>query len=172
MKLETLQALCVEEIKDLYSAENQILKSLPKMAKAATCQQLKSGFEEHLEQTKGHVDRLEQICKELNVKPGGKFCKGMEGLLAEGADFLKEGALPEVMDAGLISAAQRVEHYEIAGYGTCLAYAKQLGHIKVAGLLEQTLIEEKETDYKLTALAENHINFDAIGSEGQSSIAA
>jgi ferritin-like metal-binding protein YciE len=164
MKLETLQELFVDEIKDLYSAENQILNALPKMANAATCPELKSGFNAHLEQTKGHISRLEQICRELDVKPGGKFCKGTEGLLEEGAELIRKDSLPEVLDAGLISAAQRVEHYEIAGYGTCVTYAKQLGYTGAAGLLVETLIEEKETDLKLTAMAESHINSDAVGS--------
>ena len=153
----------VEEIKDLYSAESQIMRALPKMASAATCTQLRSGFNAHLEQTKGHISRLEEICNELNVKPTGKFCKGAEGLLAEGAELMKEDTLPGVLDAGLISAAQRVEHYEISGYGTCVAYAKQLGHTKAVGLLELTLKEEKETDQKLTALALDHINANANG---------
>ena len=126
MKMDTLQELFVEEIKDLYSAENQILKALPKMVAAATCPNLKAGFEAHLEQTKGHVTRLEAICKDIGVTPTGKVCKGMMGLLEEGAEFMKEKPSPDVMDAGLISAAQRVEHYEMAGYGTCGAYAVQL----------------------------------------------
>ncbi len=167
MKMDSLQELFVEELKDLYSAENQILKALPKMVKAATSAELKSGFEKHFEQTKGHVFRLEQICKDLDVKPGGKFCKGAEGLLKEGAELIEEKSVPEVLDAGLISAAQRVEHYEIAGYGSCVAYAAQLGHTKAVELLEETLTEEKDTDKSLTALAMAHINSDAMGSEAK-----
>jgi ferritin-like metal-binding protein YciE len=161
VKLETLQELYVEELKDLYSAESQILKALPKMAKAANCDDLRNGFQEHLKQTEGHVSRLEKIFEELGESPKGKVCKGMQGLLEEGAELMEEDASPEVLDAGMISAAQRVEHYEMAGYGTCFSYAMQLGYSKAAGLLEQTLKEEKETDKKLTQLAISSINLQA-----------
>ena len=153
MKMEDLKDLFVDELKDLYSAENQITKALPKMAKAASSAQLKKGFELHLEQTKGQIARLEQIFEELGESPKGKKCHGMEGLLEEGKELMGEDAEAEVMDAGLISAAQRVEHYEIAAYGTVKTYAELLGMSKAAKLLDETLNEEKDTDKKLTGLA-------------------
>src|SRR3954471_10429499 len=128
MKLKTLHDLFLHELKDLYSAENQLIKALPKMAKAATNEELKAGFEEHLEQTKGHVERLEQIAEKLGVKLTGHKCKAMEGLIEEGSEMISEDAEDSVRDAGLIGAAQRVEHYEIAGYGTARALAQQIGH--------------------------------------------
>jgi ferritin-like metal-binding protein YciE len=161
MKLETLQDLYVSELKDLYSAENQIVKALPKMAQAATDQSLRAAFEEHLAQTQGQVRRLEQIFERLEKSPGGKTCKGMQGLLAEGQELLKEDAEPAVLDAGLIAAAQRVEHYEIAGYGTVRTYATLLGDERAVRLLQQTLDEEGATDKKLTRLAETAINVEA-----------
>jgi ferritin-like metal-binding protein YciE len=157
MKLKTLEDLLLHELKDLYSAEHQLLKALPKMAKAATNEDLKAGFEEHLDQTKGHVDRLEQIAEILDRKLTGHKCKAMEGLIEEGAELIAEDAEDPIRDAGLIGAAQRVEHYEIAGYGTARSIARHLGHEEIADLLEQTLAEEKETDQKLTDLAENTI---------------
>jgi len=160
MKLESLKELFVEELKDLYSAENQILKALPKMIKKASSNQLKSGFEEHLEQTRGHVERLEKVFQQLDESPKGKKCKGMEGIITDGAELMEEDAEPDVMDAGLIAAAQRVEHYEIAGYGCVRTYARLLGHSNVVQLLDATLNEEKETDAKLTRLAEN-VNVEA-----------
>ena len=150
----------VEELKDLYSAENQLLKALPKMAKAATSKALKAGFEKHLKQTEGHVARLEQVCESLGVSPKGKKCKAMEGLVEEGSEVIEEDAEPEVKDAALIAAAQRVEHYEIAGYGCVRTYAELLGNSKAAKLLQQTLDEEGDTDKSLTKLAES-INVDA-----------
>lgn len=161
MKLNTLEDLLHHELKDLYSAESQLVKALPKMAKAATHAELKAGFEEHLEQTKGHVERLNEIAELLGKKLGGHKCKAMEGLIEEGADLISEDADENVRDAGLIGAAQRVEHYEIAGYGTARALATRLGHEEVAELLGETLQEEKETDEKLTDLAESAINADA-----------
>lgn len=148
-----LKELFIDELKDLYNAENQLVKALPKMAKASESRELKAGFEEHLEQTRGHVERLESIFSKLGQNPKGKKCKGMEGLVEEGADAIEEyeGAL---RDAALIGGAQRVEHYEIAGYGTVIGMAKQLGESGHARLLEQTLEEEKETDAKLTSLSE------------------
>jgi len=160
MELSSLEDLLVEELKDLYSAENQLLKAIPKMAKAATSKTLKSGFEKHLKQTEGHVERLEQVCELFDVSPKGKKCKAMEGLIEEGADVIKEDAEPEVKDAALIAAAQRVEHYEIAGYGCVRTYAKLLGNDKAARLLQQTLDEEGDTDKALTKLAET-INVEA-----------
>lgn len=153
MANEGLKELYIDELKDLYNAENQLVKALPKMAKAAGSAKLRRGFEEHLEQTKGHVERLERVFKDLDENPKGKKCKGMEGLVEEGSEAIEEyeGA---VRDVALIGAAQRVEHYEIAGYGTVIALAQQLGEDGHASILEETLEEEKETDAKLTALSE------------------
>lgn len=162
MKLETLKDLYLDELKDLYSAETQIEKALPKMAKAASSPELRMAFEQHLEQTRGQVQRLDQIFQTMGENGKGKACKGMRGLLEEGDEFMGENATPEVMDAGLISMAQRVEHYEIAGYGTVRTYAQELGDSHAVALLEQTLNEEKQTDEKLTMLAEQrHINRNA-----------
>jgi ferritin-like metal-binding protein YciE len=155
-----LKELYIDELKDLYNAENQLVKALPKMAKAAASEELRSGFEEHLEQTKGHVDRLEQIFESLGERPQGKKCKGMEGLVEEGSEIIDEDLEDSVKDAGLIGAAQRVEHYEIAAYGTVKAFADTLGHSEHVSLLEETLEEEKETDEKLTDLAKE-INLQA-----------
>jgi ferritin-like metal-binding protein YciE len=165
MTKDSLQELYVDELKDLYSAENQLTKALPKMAKSASSEELRQGFEEHLEQTKGHVERLQQIFEMLGEKPTGKKCVGMEGLIKEGAEIMSEDFEDEVMDAALISAAQRVEHYEIAGYGTVCAYADLLGESEHASLLRETLDEEKETDQKLTELSKE-INVEA--QEGRS----
>ena len=164
MKESALKELYIDELRDIYNAENQLTKALPKMAKAANSDELRAGFEEHLEQTKGHVDRLEQIFKELGEKPTGKKCKGMEGLVAEGKEMIDEQE-GDSLDAGLISAAQRVEHYEIAAYGCVRTYANLLGEKEAAQLLGQTLQEEKETDQKLTKLAEK-INVEAEQEEG------
>jgi ferritin-like metal-binding protein YciE len=161
MKLNTLEDLLLHELKDLYSAENQLVKALPKMAKAASHEDLKAAFEEHLEQTEGHVERLDEIAEMLGKKLTGHTCKAMKGLVEEGADLISEDAEANVRDAGLIGAAQRVEHYEIAGYGTARCLAEQLGHSEIADLLEQTLDEEKETDENLTELATSTINADA-----------
>ena len=153
MPNESFKQLYVDELKDLYSAENQLVKALPKMAKAATSEELREGFEEHLEQTKGQVQRLETIFQSLNESPKGKKCMGMEGLVKEGSEVMEEDLEDAVLDAALIGAAQRVEHYEIAAYGTVCEFAKVLGETKHASLLEETLEEEKETDEKLTQLA-------------------
>ena len=161
MKENQLRELYVEELRDLYSAEKQLVRALPKMAKAATSSDLRSGFEEHLKQTKGHVSRLEQIFDSLDENPNGKTCKGMEGLIKEGSEMIEEDPEEEQLDAGLISAAQRVEHYEIAGYGCVRTYAQLLGDDEAMSLLDETLKEEKETDAKLTELAEN-INVEAL----------
>ena len=160
MEMESLRDLFISELKDLYSAENQIIKALPKMIKNASSEDLKSAFEEHLEQTRGQVERLDQIFADLDESPRGKKCKGMEGLLAEGKELMEEDAAPDVLDAGLIAAAQHVEHYEIAGYGCVRTYANLLGLTKAEKLLQQTLDEEKETDQLLSGLAEN-INVEA-----------
>src|SRR5580693_2528561 len=143
MEMSRLKHLYIGELKDLYSAENQLVKALPKMAKAATSPDLRAGFEGHLEQTKEHVARLEKIFKALGESPAGKDCKGMEGLIKEGAEMIEEDRAPEELDAGLISAAQRVEHYEMAGYGCVSAYAKLLGEEQALALLRQTFEEEK-----------------------------
>jgi ferritin-like metal-binding protein YciE len=161
MKIATLEDLLTDELKDLYSAENQLIKALPKMAKAAESDDLRMAFEEHLEQTRTHAERIEQICNEMGVKPGGKKCVGMEGLIEEGKELLQEDVEPEPLNAGLIGAAQRVEHYEIAGYGTARAHAQQLGMSKVADLLNQTLEEEKKANELLTELAKNQVNVQA-----------
>jgi ferritin-like metal-binding protein YciE len=160
MEMESLKELLVDELKDLYSAENQILKALPKMIKKATSPDLKAGFEKHLKETQIHVERLDKICQELDENPKGKKCKGMEGIIADGKELMEEDAEPEVMDAGLIGAAQHVEHYEMAGYGCVRTYAELLGFDKVAKLLQKTLDEEAATDEKLTALARS-INVEA-----------
>jgi ferritin-like metal-binding protein YciE len=164
MKVNRLKHLYVEELKDLYSAENQLVKALPQMAKAATSADLRAGFEGHLEQTKEHVARLEKIFKALGENPSGKKCHGMEGLIKEGGELIAEGPASEELDAGLISAAQRVEHYEIAGYGCVSAYAKRLGEDQAVSLLRKTLEEEKETDKKLTQLSWQ-INLEAADSD-------
>jgi ferritin-like metal-binding protein YciE len=150
---QALRDLYIDELRDIYSAETQMVKALPKLAKAATSEQLRSGFEEHLEQTRGHVSRLEQIFEALEEKPTGKKCAGMEGLVKEGGERIKGDFEGEVKDAGLIAAAQRVEHYEIAAYGSVRAFAELLNERKAVDLLSQTLEEEKETDKKLTELA-------------------
>ena len=151
---EGLRELYIEELKDIYNAENQLVKALPKMAKAASSDELRQGFEEHLEQTKGHVQRLEKIFQALGESPKGKKCKGMEGLIEEGSEAMEEDFEDALRDAALIGAAQRVEHYEIAAYGTVSAFAEELGETEQASLLNETLEEEKETDEKLTQLAE------------------
>jgi ferritin-like metal-binding protein YciE len=145
--------LYIDELKDLYNAENQLVKALPKMAKAASSPKLRQGFEEHLEQTKGHVERLEEIFQLMNESPKGKKCKAMEGLIKEGSEITEEDFEGAVLDAALIGAAQRVEHYEMAAYGTAAAFANVLAESKHASLLEQTLAEEKDTDEKLTKLS-------------------
>jgi ferritin-like metal-binding protein YciE len=153
MPNEGLKELYIDELKDLYSAENQLVKALPKMAKAASSDELRQGFEKHLEQTRGHVERLEQIFEQMDESPKGKKCMGMEGLIKEGGEVIGEDFEGPVMDAALIGAAQRVEHYEIAAYGTASEFAKILGENEHVSLLEETLREEKETDEKLTVLA-------------------
>lgn len=153
MELETLHDLYIHELKDLYSAEKQLIKALPKMAKAATDSKLAAGFTKHLAETEVHAERLEALLKSHEETTRGPKCKGMEGLLKEGADMIEEEADDDVRDAGLISAAQRVEHYEIAGYGTARTYAELLGDKKGAKVLQQTLNEEAATDEKLTVAA-------------------
>lgn len=163
MALNTLRDLYIEELKDLYSAETQITEALPMMAEKASSPELKGAFQLHLKQTQTQVQRLEQIFQALGEKPGGKTCKAMKGLLAEGQELMKEKADPDVLDAGLIGAAQKVEHYEIASYGTARTFARRLGETQAAALLDQTLQEEGDTDHKLTMLAEQRgINQDAM----------
>jgi ferritin-like metal-binding protein YciE len=158
MELQTLKDLYIKELKDLYSAEKQIIRALPKMVKAASNEQLASGFKEHLEQTKEQAVRLEEILKSHGQSTRGPKCKGMEGVLKDGEEMIKEEADDEVRDAGLISAAQHVEHYEMAGYGCARTYAKLVGDKNGAELLQKTLAEESETDKKLTKLATSVIN--------------
>ena len=157
-----LEELLIDELKDLYSAENQIIKALPKMAKAATSPELKRAFERHLEETRRQVDRLDQIGGALDVRLTGKKCKGMEGLIEEGKEIMAEDLDEDALDAGLIGAAQKVEHYEIAAYGTARTHAQMLGYNKAAKLLQQTLDEEGNTNKKLTQLAESIINVEAV----------
>ena len=167
MEMETLKDLYVEELKDLYSAENQIIKALPKMIKAASHEDLKQAFTRHLKETEIHAQRLEEVCDELGVSPKGKKCIGMEGLLKEGSELIKEKPEPDVLDAGLIAAAQHVEHYEMAGYGCVRTYARQLGYENQAQLLQTTLDEEGNTDKVLTEIAESSINIDAEDGGGE-----
>jgi ferritin-like metal-binding protein YciE len=162
MKLETFHDLYVAELKDLYSAEHQILKALPKMAKATSAPQLAKALTDHLAQTKEQVVRLEKIFKMLEVSPKGKTCKAMEGLLEEGKEVVSEDADPSVRDAAIIAAAQRVEHYEMAGYGCVRTFAHLLGDEQAADLLQKTLDEEGAADKKLTKLAETVINVEAV----------
>ncbi len=162
MKLESLKDLYVEQLRDLYSAETQLVDALPKMAEAAHHPELKQAFQEHLVQTRQHVERLERVFNDLSVRPGGETCEGMEGLLKEGKEMMKMKGAPEVIDAGLIAAAQRVEHYEIAGYGTVRTYAELLGFNEAMRLLERTLKEEEAADEKLTQMAESQINAEAL----------
>ena len=162
MDLDTMKELFIHELKDLHDAEGQILEALPKMAKKASHDDLKSAFKEHERQTQEHVKRLEQVLDELGEKPGGVKCKGIRGIISEGEESMKEVDDDDVRDAAMIGAAQRVEHYEIAGYGTARTYARMLGNENAARMLQQTLDEEGETDKKLTRLAESRINRDAM----------
>lgn len=161
MPLGSMQDLYVEELRDLYSAERQIMTALPKMAKSAGHEKLRTAFEEHLEVTKEQVRRLETIFDNLGQKPTGKECKGMKGLIEEGSEILEEEGDPDVKDAAMIAAAQRIEHYEIAAYGTVRTYANQLGLRDHVELLQRTLDEEGSTDKRLTQLAESRVNRDA-----------
>ncbi len=158
MELKTLNDLFVHQLKDLYGAEQQLLKAMPKMLAKTTSSELKAAFTQHMEETQNQVTRLESVFKSLGMEPEAEKCKAMEGLLKEAEDFMSQDADKEVMDAGLIASAQRVEHYEIAGYGTASTYAKTLGHTEALGLLKETLNEEKQTDEKLTVIAESSIN--------------
>jgi ferritin-like metal-binding protein YciE len=160
-KMQTLDDLYTDMLKDLYSAEKQLVKALPKMAKNAQSPDLQKAFQEHLRQTEGHVERIERIFADLNGSPRGKKCVGMEGLVEEGNELLQEDVEPDVLDAGLIAAAQKVEHYEIASYGTVRTWAERLGYHNAAQLLQQTLDEEGEANKKLTQIAESHVNMEA-----------
>ncbi len=162
MKIADLHTLLVHELKDLYSAETQLLNALPKMAKAAKHAELANAFRAHLEETREHVSRLETIFEGLDYEPGGQHCNGMEGLIKEGAEMVHEDAPDDVKDAGLICAAQRVEHYEMAGYGCARTFARQLGMNAIADLLQTTLDEEGAADKKLTGIAERKINQEAM----------
>lgn len=168
MKLDSLRTLWIEEMKDLYNAENQLLKALPKMAKKATTPELKKAFESHLEETQTHVERLDEIFVKLGKKPNGKTCKAMKGLIEEGSEMMKEDGPESVIDAGIIAAAQRVEHYEIAGYGVARTFAAILGEDEAEDLLQETLDEEGAADEKLTEIAEGIVNEEAeeeVGAE-------
>ena len=167
MSMDSLKKLYIDELKDLYSAETQLVKALPKMAKKASAPELKKAFQDHLEQTKGHVERLEEIFEELEEKPTGKTCKGMKGLIEEGQEVIDEDGEEAVLDAALIGAAQRVEHYEMAGYGVARTFAMHLGEDDAADLLQETLDEEGEADKLLTSIAEEDINFEAESEEGR-----
>ena len=164
MEINSLRELYIDHLRDLYDAENQLIKALPRMAKEASSDELRQAVEEHLEQTRGQAERLEQIFEKLGEKPKGKKCKGMQGVIEEGKETLEEDMEEDTKDAAIIAAAQRVEHYEIAGYGTARTYANLLGENEAAELLEETLNEEKETDQKLTQLAEE-INVEAAEGE-------
>lgn len=161
MKLNSLKKLYVDQLKDLYSAENQLIDALPKMAESASSPDLQQAFREHLNTTKKHVDRIEQVFSGLEFSPRGERCKAMEGLIEEGTEMMQEEGEPDVIDAGLIAAAQRVEHYEIAGYGTARKYASMLGYQEAADLLQQTLDEEYDADNKLDKIAAD-INVEAM----------
>ena len=161
MKLHSLEELFYEQLRDMFDAEKQLVKALPKMAKAATADELRRAFEDHLEETRGHVQRLESVFEAFGKKARGKTCQAMEGLIEEGADIIDADAEPMVRDAGLIAAAQRVEHYEMAVYGCLHTWARQISNREVAELLEQTLSEEKEADQKLTHIAESLVNLAA-----------
>ena len=161
MKLDSLQTLYIEELRDLYSAEQQLIVALPKMAKAALASELKQAFEDHLAQTRDHAERLEEIFDKLDKRPADKTCKAMKGLIEEGSEIFEEEGEDSVIDAALIAAAQRIEHYEIAGYGTVRTFANILGEEDAAELLQQTLDEEGEADKLLTELAESVVNVEA-----------
>jgi ferritin-like metal-binding protein YciE len=153
MTLTSLDDLFLHELRDLYSAEKQLVDALPKMARAASHEDLRDAFEEHLEETRGQIDRLEHIFSHLGERPEGGHCEAMEGLIEEGEEIIQENGEPHVKDAALIAAAQRVEHYEMAGYGAARTYANELGHSNAASLLDDTLSEEKSADKKLNKMA-------------------
>lgn len=162
MKLDSLRKLFVEELRDVYNAENQLLKALPKMAKSASSDELKQAFEDHLAETREQVERLEQIFRSLDEKSKGKSCHGMQGLIEEGSEMLKEDGEESVLDAGIIAAAQKIEHYEIATYGTLRTWADLMGEDDAAELLQQTLDEEGDADRRLNEIAEDIVNPEAL----------
>ncbi len=166
MKMQSLGDVLTDELKDIYNAENQLIKALPKMAKASNGE-LRDAFQDHLEKTRTHAQRIEQICQELNITPKGKKCVGMQGVIAEGAEVLDTEGSEAAREAALIGAAQRAEHYELAAYGTARTHARQLGYDNAVNLLEQTLQEERQADDLLTNIAENHVNQQAeMGGDG------
>ena len=162
MPVKTTRELMIDELRDIYHAEKQLVRALPKMAKAAKADKLRQAFEQHLEETKGQVERLEQVFEQLDTRSSGKRCEAMEGLIAEAEEVMEEITTPEVLDAAMIAAAQKVEHYEIASYGSARALAEALGHAEVAELLEQTLEEEKQADEKLNEIALSEVNETAL----------
>jgi len=164
MAPENLHELLVEELKDLFSAESQLVKALPKMVKKAQDMELRTAFQSHLTQTVGHVDRIERVCELLDAKPRGKKCVAMEGLIEEGKEEMEEITDRDVLDAAMIGAAQKVEHYEMAAYGTARTHALRLGYVEAASILQQTLEEEGDADKKLTRIAESHVNAEAVNS--------
>jgi ferritin-like metal-binding protein YciE len=172
MKLDSLRTLWIEEMRDLYNAETQLVKALPKMAKKATTPELKEAFETHLEETQTHIERLDEIFGRLGKKPSGKTCKAMKGLIEEGSEMMSEDGPDSVIDAGIIAAAQRVEHYEIAGYGVVRTFASILGEDEAEDLLQETLDEEAAADEKLTEIAENTVNDDAEEAEESEEVGA
>ena len=165
--LDSLEALMQDELKDIYDAEKQLTKALPKLAKKASNEELRNGFEEHLQQTEQHMERLEQVFEQMGMPARGKTCKGMKNLIAEGEEMLREAEDDATRDALMIAAAQKVEHYEIAAYGTLRTWANLLGKDDVASILEETLEEEKETDQKLTEIAESFVNQAAANEEDE-----
>ncbi len=167
MSLDSLQSLFLEELKDIYHAEKQLVQALPRLAKSASSPELKEAITSHLEETKGHVERIEQIFQDLGHTARGKRCKGMEGLLEEGKEIMEEEGEDAVIDAALIAGAQRVEHYEIAAYGCLRTYAQLLGYDKAARLLSETLSEEEAADEKLNAIAESKVNAEAAAAGGE-----
>lgn len=166
MKLNNLHDLFILEIQDLYDGELQITQAIPQVMSVLQSEELKKSFQEHLEETKQQITRLEQICKEFNVDPRGKSCVGMEGIIEEAVELMQENAPSPVLDAGIIACAQKVEHYEIAGYGTAATFAKEMGHEHALKLLLETLAEEKACDHKLTELAKTQENIEALPKEG------
>lgn len=168
MKLTSLHDLFIDHLKDIYSAEKQVITALPKMAKAAQSEEVRQAFQNHLDMTKTQVERLERVFERMGTTPGRKKCLGMQGLIQETEEFLGENVAPEVMDAGLIANAQKVEHYEIAAYGTVRSYAQMMGHQEAATLLQQTLDEEGQTDKMLTQLAERMANMRASDNDSPS----
>jgi ferritin-like metal-binding protein YciE len=167
MKLRSLEDLFIEQLKDIYYAERHILKALPKMAKKASNTELADAFEEHLQETETHIDRLERVFEIIDRKPQAKKCEAMDGLIKEGKELMKEDAGASVIDAGMIVAAQKVEHYEIAAYGSLRTFAEKLGYEEAADILQETLDEESAADEKLTEIAESSVNEEALEEAGE-----